>query len=113
MTKLKARKRKAIKAIKDPTVTPAAPESALVLRLCQKDMSSSHGFTWPSSGPVEAKDWQPTKECGNGLHGWLWGRGDHSCCNYFNSEGARWLVVRVLLTDLIDLKDKVKFRCGE
>lgn len=45
---------------------PSTAETVLVLRTCAADGSSSHDFKYPESGPVEAKDWKPTEECGNG-----------------------------------------------
>jgi hypothetical protein len=87
-----------------------APETVLVLRTVAADMSSSYGFTWPENGPVEASDWEPTKECGNGLHGWLWGAGDWSL--KVQAEKIRWLVVEVAESSLIDLEGKVKFPKG-
>jgi hypothetical protein len=74
-------------------------------------MTSHGGFCWPDSGPVSAPDWQPTAECGNGLHGFLWGEGDGSLANW--SEDARWLVVSVQAETIIDLGGKVKFPSGE
>ncbi len=86
------------------------PETSLVLRTCAADGSSSHGFVWPDSGLVEAKDWKPTKECGNGLHGWLWGHGDWSL--KAKADKIKWLVVEVETASLIDLSGKVKFPKG-
>jgi len=83
----------------------------LVLRTCAANLSSSHGFVWPQSGFVEAPDWKPTKDCGNGLHGFLWGEGDGTLADW--SKDAKWLVVRVPEKDIIDLVGKVKFRRGE
>ena len=88
-------------------------ETVLVLRVCRPDMSSSHGFVWPTSGPVKASDWNPRAECGNGLHGWLWGVGDLSVAGGVNDvDGSRWLVVEVAKDDVIDLVGKVKFPRG-
>jgi len=92
------------------TTTPQA-ETVLVLRTCAADMSSSHGFVWPESGAVGCPDWQPTQQCGNGLHGFLWGEGDHDLANW--DADAKWLVVSVAATDIIDLDRKVKFPRGE
>ena len=51
----------------------------LFLRTNQFDRRGNHNratsFIWPESGLVEAPDWQPTQECGFGLHGVLWGSG--------------------------------------
>jgi hypothetical protein len=50
--------------------------AAYVLRTCKADGTSHGGFRWPESGHVEAPNWMPAKECGGGIHGLLWGRGD-------------------------------------
>jgi hypothetical protein len=90
------------------------PKTALVLRCCAPDMSSQNGFVWPGVGEVaEAPDWQPTGECGRGLHGWLYGQGDHGCSDYYLSAGAKWLVVEVELSSVVMLGGKVKFPRGD
>ncbi|NMZ77521.1 hypothetical protein HBO32_30965 [Pseudomonas nitroreducens] len=92
----------------------AAQGTALVLRTCSADMTSYGGFQWPNEvgAMVEAPDWKKNDECGNGLHGWLFGQGDHGCSSSINEEGAKWLVVEVILSDTIALGGKVKFpRC--
>ncbi len=92
----------------------AAQGTALVLRTCSADMTSYGGFQWPNEvgAVVEAPDWKKNYECGNGLHGWLFGQGDHGCSSSINEEGAKWLVVEVILSDTIALGGKVKFpRC--
>ena len=93
-------------------------ETALVLRTCAPDGSSRGGFVWPELGPVECAPpgldplahWDPHPECGNGLHGALWGEGDSGLLDW--SPNARWLVVRVLAADIVDLGGKVKFPRG-
>ena len=82
----------------------------LVLRTVAPDMSSRNGFIWPKRGPVECPDWDPTPECGHGLHGLPWGTGDASLIDA--SEGRVWLVVEVPTDELVDLSGKVKFRHG-
>ena len=84
----------------------------LVLRTCEADMTSYGGFKWPTSGYVEAPDWMPTRDCGNGLHGWLHGHGDGEASSYWDSD-CNWLVVSVPSGELINLNGKVKFKCGE
>ncbi|CAB4135288.1 hypothetical protein UFOVP276_244, partial [uncultured Caudovirales phage] len=84
---------------------------ALVLRTCDKDLRSYNGFQWPKSGFVKCTDWVASKECGNGLHGLLWGEGDGSLLS--TAADAKWLVVEIDLSQAIDLGDKVKFPCGE
>lgn len=53
-------------------------DHVLVVRCCASDLTAHGGFKWPESGPVEAPDWIKNNECGNGLHGWLWGVGNYS-----------------------------------
>ena len=83
----------------------------LVLRSCNADMTSYGGFKWPESGHIEAFDWNTTVRCGNGLHGFLWGEGNGSLAYW--DEGAKWLVVSVEESTIIDLGGKVKYRSGE
>ena len=82
---------------------------ALVLRTCRSDMTSKNGFKWPDVGGIaEAPDWEDSPECGNGLHGWLYGKGDHSCSSYLDST-AKWLVVEVDSDRIVMLGGKCKF----
>ena len=95
------------------TVWPVTPDGRmLVLRTCNSDMSSHGGFMWPTSGHVEAPDWDPdpARDCGGGLHGLLWGCGDAGLLSH--AEDARWLVVAVEPADFanVDQPDKVRFR---
>ena len=96
-------------ALKDRLVSGT---SVLVLRCARADMTSTNGFRWPESGEASAPDFIATKTCGNGLHGWLWGAGGITSCNYWSDEGVRWLVVEVLAADVIDLDGKIKFPRG-
>ncbi len=87
-------------------------KTALVLRSCSADMTSKKGFVWPDVGEVaECPDWKPIAECGNGLHGWLYGQGDHDCSNYLSAD-SKWLVVEVVLADVVMLGGKCKFPRG-
>jgi hypothetical protein len=101
-----------------PQTAPEAPYTlpaghALVLRCCAPDMGSKNGFVWPGVGEVaEASDWKKNRECGNGLHGWLYGQGDHGCSDYWHSEGAKWLVVEVEESTIVMLGGKCKFPRG-
>ncbi len=82
----------------------------LVLRTVAADMTSRGGFVWPRKGTVECPDWDPTPECGQGLHGLAWGTG---VATLIDAPGDRvWLVVKVLTADLVDLNGKVKFPRG-
>ncbi|WP_246285158.1 DUF7666 domain-containing protein [Hymenobacter lapidiphilus] len=96
-----------MKAKKTHLITPEKP--VLVLRVCAADMSAYNGFIWPVSGPVAAPDWLDSAECGNGLHGWLWGEGDHSVATI--REDSKWLVVKVAA--YVELQGKVKYPQGE
>ena len=83
--------------------------SKLVLRCCRSDFTSRNGFVWPSEvgAVVVAPDWEPTEECGNGLHGWLYGHGDIACVTYWEEADSKWLVLEV--DDVIELDGKCKF----
>jgi hypothetical protein len=87
------------------------PETSLVLRVCRSDMSSRAGFSWSAvvGAEVSAFDWDNNTECGNGLHGWLYGHGDPSCINYWEEIGAKWMVLEVLSADIVMLDGKCKF----
>ena len=86
-------------------------KKVLVLRTCEPDMSSYGGFVWPESGRVTATYWDAKPECGNGLHGLLWGRGDGELLNWNND--VKWLVVAVDSESVVDLGGKVKFPAGD
>jgi len=87
-------------------------KTALVLRTCSEDMSSKNGFVWPGVGKVAtAPDWIANEECGNGLHGWLYGQGDHSCSSYLGAT-SKWLVVEVEESGIVMLGGKCKFESG-
>lgn len=90
-------------------------EKVLVTRFCRlqqdgKLRSAYNDFLWPRSGPVEAPDWDPVPHCGNGLHGWLEGKGFGSAWNRNPSDVM--LVVEVDRQDIVNLDGKVKFPKG-
>lgn len=88
------------------------PENmALVLRSCKADFSAYGGFAWPSSGYVDAPDWEASASCGNGLHGLLDGKGDYSLlCNDWD---AQWLVVAVDRNLCVNIDgNKIKYPWG-
>ena len=88
-------------------------KTALVLRCCAPDMTSRNGFKWPGVGEEAiAPDWIKNTECGNGLHGWLYGQGDHSSADYWQREGAKWLVIEVDESPIVMLGGKCKFPRG-
>jgi hypothetical protein len=82
--------------------------TVLCLRTVNQDGTAYNNFKWPTLGFVEAPDWEPTEECGNGLHGYLKGCG--------NAEQIKWnglfQVVKVIEKEIVQLDGKVKFpRC--
>ncbi len=103
----------------DATAWPTLPDGRmLVLRTCRPDMTSHRDRTyrWPGVGGIAvAPDWDPdpTRACGGGLHGLLWGCGDGGLLRV--GTGFRWLVVAVDPADIadVDAVDKVRFRSGE
>jgi hypothetical protein len=82
---------------------------ALFIRTCDKDLKGHGGFQWPESGLVTALDWKPTKECGFGLHGLKWGKGDWSLLS--KQADAKWMVFEAdenLAVDIDGQKHKVQ-----
>ena len=89
-------------------------KTSLVLRVCRPDGTSHGGFKWPLTvgAEVVAPDWKNNTTCGNGLHGWLYGQGDHSCVSYWADDAAKWLVLEVESSGIQMLSGKCKFeRC--
>jgi hypothetical protein len=83
----------------------------LILRTSDKNRQAWGGFQWPESGHVEAPDWNPTAQCGNGLHGLALGRGDPGYL--FWGVASTWQVVEVDEEVIVDIEGKVKFPYGE
>ena len=83
----------------------------LILRTCDTQGKSHGGFQWPKSGRVEAPDWEPTKKCGNGLHGFVRGEGDGSLTSF--DPDAIWIAAWVDEALIIYLDGKVKFPWAE
>ncbi len=83
---------------------------ALVLRVCGDKGQAHGGFVWPLTvgTTVSAPDWEKNKQCGNGLHGWLYGQGELAT-DYWRESSAKWLVVEVDLEDVVMLGSKCKF----
>lgn len=85
-------------------------DRVLLVRQVGKGGESSYGFVWPLAvgAEVVAPDWEPTKACGHGLHGWPWGLsvGDGREPDY----AATWMVVSADPRDVVDLGGKAKCR---
>ena len=91
---------------------PPKKGNVLVLRNCKEDFISYDGFKYPTeiNSVIESSDWVEDGQCGNGLHGILWGVGTTI---YFYTEPSIWFVIEVNPKDgLSDLGDKVKFKKG-
>lgn len=88
----------------------AESKTVLVLRTCDANRQSYGGFQWPESGEVAAPDRNTEPICGFGLHGLLWGCGNANLLDW--SDNAKWLVVAVDATTIVDLDGKVKFPRG-
>ncbi|MGE5452457.1 MAG: hypothetical protein ACM3VZ_11525, partial [Acidobacteriota bacterium] len=100
-------------ATKAKSKKEAAKATALVLRCCNEDMSSQNDFVWPGvDQEAVCPDWINNNECGNGLHGWLYGQGDHTTSSYYNNPKAKWLVVEVEESTIVMLGGKCKFERG-
>ena len=84
---------------------------SLVLRVCRPDFTSHGGFKWPEEvgATVTAPDWEDNQECGSGLHGWLYGQGDHACVSHWKQKGAKWLALEVETSMIVALGRKCKF----
>ena len=90
---------------------PINPETpVLVLRSCGAGFTAHGGFVWPSEvgATVRPERWDPTPNCGDGLHGFLHGEGDGGLADW--SETAEWLVFECAPGDVVALDGKVK--CG-
>lgn len=85
-----------------------------ILRTCTAQMTGtqtqSQHFVWPREGPVSCDDWDPTPECGHGLHGALRGEGDGRLFNW--DDDAVWMVVEAEWFEVVDLDGAVKFPRG-
>ena len=83
----------------------------LVIRTSDPDGSSYGGFQWPTEGHVETPDWNPAPVCGQGLHGCRT-QDDPEYLNWTNPT-ARWQLVKVNPSEVVDLDGKIKFPRGE
>jgi hypothetical protein len=82
----------------------------LILKVVREDMTSHNGFRWPGVGEtVRPELWDPTLECGNGLHGWLRGEGSYR----HEFMDGRWIVFTAEEVVSLDGGDKCKAASGE
>jgi hypothetical protein len=90
---------------------PAKDESrVLILRTCKPDGTSHNGFRWTLEvgAEVSCSDWSPKPECGNGLHGLLWGRGDWSLLS--RAHDAVYLVVSAPKASVVKIDGGAKVK---
>lgn len=83
---------------------------AYLLKSIPANCRAHGGFVWPTEpgAIVTAPDWDPTPECGGGLHGALNGAGNGAL---FCWDGrAVWIVAEIIGDDIVDLGGKVKVR---
>ena len=99
-----------------PDITPAHQwthdgGNVLIVKCVRSDGTSHGGFQWPESGPVTPDTWseEPTCESG-GLFGWPWGVGLGG--GKQPDYQGRWIVFSAEPSDVVDLDDKCKARCG-
>ena len=84
-----------------------------MLRTCAENGKSSHGFTYPTAGAVEAPDWDPNpnRACGGGLHGLPRGEGNWSLLRH--DEPIRWQIIFYDPADGVVHSDKkIRIRKG-
>ena len=79
----------------------------LILKTVGPNGEARGGFVWPLEvgALVRPEKWDPTRICGDGLHGLLHGRGNGKLLDW--SSDAKWLVVEGL-ESIIYLGEKVK-----
>ena len=85
---------------------------AVVYKAVDADLNAGHNWTvtaYPVGGTVEAPDWRPTRECGQGLH---FSPRPHLAFGYYTGKVGeeRFLACEVDLAETVVLDDKVKAR---
>jgi hypothetical protein len=87
-----------------------------VLRTVKSDLTSYGGFKYPEWNDepvyVECPDWNPTIECGNGLHGITRDINGYKISQEYDTKNIKWMVLEVDENDIILLGNKVKFKGG-
>ena len=68
---------------------------------------SASKFVWPEKGVATAPDFDPSANCGGGLHYLPWGTGDVGCIKH-DDPNVVGMALRVLATEHVDLGDKGK-----
>lgn len=89
-------------------------KKVLVLRVNDKNGRAYYNrFQYPLKTRTWVEDpyWKPTKECGNGLHGFLYGEGSGGLAHWNSND--LWYVLSVDEDQIIILgEDKIKFKKG-
>jgi len=104
----KPKRKRATAAKPDAAPEPKPPETVILLRTCKADGTSHGDFKWPLTpgARVEAPDWDPTPECGHGLHGLLNGEGDWALLDW--SIDARAMLIEADRSLVVEIGGKVK-----
>ena len=88
-------------------------ERGLLLKTTKPDGLAYNGFRWPAEVGAEiiAPDWNPDPgiNCGQGLHGLLWGEGNADLLNW--APGALWRVLSADPADIVSSAGGGKVRC--
>ena len=87
------------------------PERVLILKTVDANMRAYGGFKWPTTGHVTADRWDSSAQCGNGLHGFLWGVGNATLASL--DESAKWVVFEADADKVVELDGKVKAPEGD
>ena len=86
----------------------------LLKRINKEDRTTYNGFKYGQVGDMAvAPDWDPTPECGGGLHAWPWGLG-LGAGTKFDIINDEWLVLAADPADTVNIENtKCKFRKGK
>ena len=90
----------------------SARKKVLILKTVAADGTSHGSFKWPLNRGAKVKPakWSPDRECGNGLHGFLWGEGNGELASW--DKDAKWIVFEADADKVVDLGGKVKVPAG-
>jgi hypothetical protein len=75
----------------------------IVFKLVHNSLHSDHEAVYEIGKETKCDDWQPTSQCGNGLH---FGPSPSACERY--GSGTRYLACSVRAKDVVLLGDKLK-----
>ena len=84
--------------------------TVLILRTCHQGFRAHGDFQWPSTigATVRPERWDPSAECGNGLHGFLKGQGAGDLADW--GPDAEWLVIEAEAASVVVLDNGAKVK---